>query len=427
MARLPQPGGDAGNWGQILNDFLGQAHQPDGSLKAGIVQSNNIAANAVTINGLGATGGTDGQVLTKDSASATGLKWSTVSGGGTTTAVAMGGDLTGQSNNAQLAAGVVGSAELANQAVTGAKIANGTITETQLDPTVVSKLNAAGSGSVADGSITAPKLNTGAGTNGQVLVLDSTAPGGFKWQTITTGSATPTGPAGGALSGTYPNPTLANGAVSLANISISGTPTNGQILSYNGSGLAWINAPAGGGAVTSVAGKTGAVTLVEGDIANLTTDLAAKATDAAVVHLAGSETVSGVKTFSASPIVPTPTTNTQAANKAYVDSAIAAIPTGGGAGLTFKPVTVTSATYTAAVGDYVFADAASTGITITLPAPQLNATVRVQAMDNSSNSIQVIAPSGSYINGPTAGSITANIQYQGGEFWSDGNNWFTML
>lgn len=33
MARLPQPGGDKGSWGDILNDFLSQAHNADGSLK----------------------------------------------------------------------------------------------------------------------------------------------------------------------------------------------------------------------------------------------------------------------------------------------------------------------------------------------------------------------------------------------------------
>ncbi|MGI8483811.1 MAG: hypothetical protein ACR2OU_06070 [Thermomicrobiales bacterium] len=33
MPRLPQPGGDAGNWGQILNDFLSVEHSDDGSLK----------------------------------------------------------------------------------------------------------------------------------------------------------------------------------------------------------------------------------------------------------------------------------------------------------------------------------------------------------------------------------------------------------
>jgi hypothetical protein len=34
MARLPQPGGDKGTWGTVLNEFLGEAHNTDGSLKA---------------------------------------------------------------------------------------------------------------------------------------------------------------------------------------------------------------------------------------------------------------------------------------------------------------------------------------------------------------------------------------------------------
>jgi hypothetical protein len=48
--------------------------------------------------------------------------------------------------------------------------------------------------------------------------------------------------------------------------------------------------------------------------------LATKANDAAVVHLAGSETITGAKTFSASPSVPTPTTAGHATTKAYVDA-----------------------------------------------------------------------------------------------------------
>ena len=51
--------------------------------------------------------------------------------------------------------------------------------------------------------------------------------------------------------------------------------------------------------------------------------LAAKADDSAVVHNTGAETIDGVKTFSSSPIVPTPTTATQAVNKSYVDASAA--------------------------------------------------------------------------------------------------------
>lgn len=42
-----------------------------------------------------------------------------------------------------------------------------------------------------------------------------------------------------------------------------------------------------------------------------------------VVHKTGNETIAGVKTFTSSPIVPNPTTGTQAANKYYVDLKVA--------------------------------------------------------------------------------------------------------
>jgi hypothetical protein len=50
------------------------------------------------------------------------------------------------------------------------------------------------------------------------------------------------------------------------------------------------------------------------------TALAGKANDAAVVHLAGPETIVGAKQFTVSPAMPTPVNPTDAANKAYVDN-----------------------------------------------------------------------------------------------------------
>src|SRR5271155_1156738 len=58
------------------------------------------------------------------------------------------------------------------------------------------------------------------------------------------------------------------------------------------------------------------------------TALAAKANDNAVVHLAGTETVTGTKSFSVSPNVPTPVGTGDATNKAYVDGAIATVGAG---------------------------------------------------------------------------------------------------
>jgi hypothetical protein len=49
---------------------------------------------------------------------------------------------------------------------------------------------------------------------------------------------------------------------------------------------------------------------------------------ATVVHLAGTETITGTKTFSASPTVPTPTSTGQVANKNYVDQSVTNLGSG---------------------------------------------------------------------------------------------------
>ncbi len=48
MSRLPTPGGDRGNWGQILNDYLSQAHKPDGTLKDNAVSSASLTNNSIS-------------------------------------------------------------------------------------------------------------------------------------------------------------------------------------------------------------------------------------------------------------------------------------------------------------------------------------------------------------------------------------------
>src|SRR5712671_4230789 len=58
------------------------------------------------------------------------------------------------------------------------------------------------------------------------------------------------------------------------------------------------------------------------------TALAGKANDNAVVHLSSTETISGSKTFTAPPNVPTPVGTGDVTNKAYVDMAIATVGAG---------------------------------------------------------------------------------------------------
>ncbi len=48
MARLPVPGSDDNIWGSILNDFLSQAHNSDGSLKAGVISGSAIADDTIS-------------------------------------------------------------------------------------------------------------------------------------------------------------------------------------------------------------------------------------------------------------------------------------------------------------------------------------------------------------------------------------------
>lgn len=69
-------------------------------------------------------------------------------------------------------------------------------------------------------------------------------------------------------------------------------------------------------------GDTQVSSLSQSKITGLVPTLSAKAADSAVVHNTGNESVDGIKTFTSSPVVPTPGSGTQAANKAYVDGVV---------------------------------------------------------------------------------------------------------
>lgn len=61
MARLPNVGGDKGNWGTILNDFLSVDHNSDGSLKTVPIAKGGTGAtdSATALTNLGAVSSTD--------------------------------------------------------------------------------------------------------------------------------------------------------------------------------------------------------------------------------------------------------------------------------------------------------------------------------------------------------------------------------
>lgn len=48
MSRLPIPGADADNWGDILNDFLSQVHNDNGTLKTDSIDTDHLQPASVT-------------------------------------------------------------------------------------------------------------------------------------------------------------------------------------------------------------------------------------------------------------------------------------------------------------------------------------------------------------------------------------------
>jgi len=73
MARLPEPGGDEGQWGGILNDFLQAAHTSGGLLKNNSVSTDTLQNNSVTAVKIATPSAPSaGEVLTYSGA---GLTW----------------------------------------------------------------------------------------------------------------------------------------------------------------------------------------------------------------------------------------------------------------------------------------------------------------------------------------------------------------
>lgn len=78
MPRLPQPGGDVGQWGNLLNEYLQVSHNDNGTLKDSAVSSSKVQDGAITAAKISTTNApTSGQSLTYNG---TGLAWSVVSG-----------------------------------------------------------------------------------------------------------------------------------------------------------------------------------------------------------------------------------------------------------------------------------------------------------------------------------------------------------
>ncbi|MBI3221420.1 MAG: hypothetical protein HYZ44_18060, partial [Bacteroidetes bacterium] len=201
---------------------------PNPSVAANAITTSKIADNSITTpkvndgsittSKVNTTGATSGQALTFDG---TNVVWGSPSPSGTA-----GGDLSGTYPNPTISSDAITTSKILDGNVTTSKLADNSIT--------TSKIN--------DGSITTSKLNATGATSGQALTFDGT---NAVW-----GSPAVSGTAGGDLSGTYPNPTIAANAITTVKIADNSVTTSkvntigatsGQALTYNGTNVVWGN------------------------------------------------------------------------------------------------------------------------------------------------------------------------------------------
>lgn len=187
------------------------------------------------------------------------------------------GDLAGVGSTAGapiISAGAITSTKLAAAAITTSTVADSAITSSKLAS------NAVATGNLADGSVTSIKLASGAVTSNEI----------------------------------------ADGTIMNADISAIAGIAKSKLAALN---ITDVDIAAGAAIAKSKLAALGIVdadvsAISESKITNLTSDLAAKATDANVIHTTGNENIAGIKTFGAAPIVP---------SGAFPESAVANLTT----------------------------------------------------------------------------------------------------
>lgn len=134
MARLPQPGGDEGQWGNVLNEYLLVGHNSDG-----------------TVKGL-PSGGSTNQVLAKASSTTNDTVWVTPSGGGGAVS-----SVNGQTGAVVLDADSISDTSTTHKFTTAANITKLAGIEANAD--VTDAANVAASGAVMEADTTTASMN----------------------------------------------------------------------------------------------------------------------------------------------------------------------------------------------------------------------------------------------------------------------------
>jgi hypothetical protein len=246
----------------------------------------------------------------------------------------------------------------------------------------------------------------GVGANGQVLTADSTQTAGVKWAAVT------------------PVTSLATDS----DVAIV-TPANTQVLTYNSGTSKWQNLAV---PVSSVAGRTGVITLTSTDVGlantnntsdankpvstatqtalNAKVDYSLATTKGDLLAATASSTLARVATGTNGQVLTADSTQTTGLKWAAA--------TGGTVNVLAK-----SASYTAINNDFIIGNAATAGFTVTLPAATSGGKVSVKKVDSSGNAIQVVPASG-LIDNLSADAV--NSQWQSQDYLSDGTKWYRI-
>lgn len=455
MARLPQPGNDQGVWGDILNDFLSQGHKSDGSLKDGSVAEAALADGAVTTTKLGTSSApTVGQALTYG---AGGLGWTTLSASGSVP------DADASTKGLIQLAGQLGGTA-ASPTVPGLTAKENTITagttgQYYRGDKSWQTLNAAAVGlaNVNNTSDANKPVSTATQTALDGKATDSAVVHLSGNETITgiknfTGTLQAGGQAVVATNDSRltDQRTPSNASVTVAKLSAANSPTNGQILSYNGTTFNWVAAPTGGsdpvmggdmsgtasnaqivaGAVGATELATNAVTTIKITDANVTT---AKIADSNVTTAKIADAnVTTIKVADNAITEPKLNISNSPSNNqvlAYVSSALTWVNQTGGGGSSISVTNTKTANYTAVAGEYVKVNSSAGGFTVTLPAAANGAWVTIKKIDTSSNAVLLVPSGGATIedNGNYAGaSISINTAHMAVDVVCDGTNWLRV-
>lgn len=439
MPRLPVPGSDQGSWGQILNDYLLQVHEADGTLKPGSVTAATIS---------------DGTITETKLASAVQTKLNSGGGGAVTSVNGRTGAVTLTRTDVGLANADNTSdankpVSVAVQAALNAK-ANTTHTHIIAD---VTGLQTALNGKVDAASLTLDSLNdvTASGaTDGQSLVFNagtwgpaSVGTGG----TVVDATSSVKGVVqlAGDLGGTAAAPTvpgLANkanttititGASSLTGggslaanrtlslVNDSATPGNNYYYGTNGSGSKGFYAipatgdPTVGGDLSGTASNAQIVAAAVGT--NELSDDSVTTAKILNLNVTGAKIADNTITEPKLAVSNSPAGgNVLSWNGAALAWAAPAV--GGGAVWTYVNATTN---YTASSGEFITVDGSAAGFTVTLPAAAAGAYVYVKKTDSSVNGI-IIQPASGQIDGTA--TVVVNQQWEGEYLISNGIQWF---